>query len=71
MSNVFKATAVVIALGFGAPAQAAQLSLDLTMNNYYGNRAYLVAYVVDTNGQYVSTLYTAGQRERYLADLSR
>jgi hypothetical protein len=71
MYSGFKVAAVVMALALGAPADAAQIKVDLAMKSYGGNRAYLVAYVVDANGQYVSTLYVAGDREKYLAHMDR
>ena len=71
MYSGFKVTAVVLALVLGAPADAAQIKIDLAMKSYSGSRAYLVAYVVDAGGQYVSTLYAAGDREKYLAHMDR
>lgn len=71
MYSGLKVTALVLALALGAPAKAAPIKIDLAMKSYAGNRAYLVAYVVDGSGQYVSTLFVAGEREKYLGHLER
>ena len=71
MFTLLKTATVVAVLGLAAPAQARPFNISITMDSYRGQEAYLAAYIVDANGQYVSTVLTAGTRSRYLADLSR
>lgn len=67
-----KAAAIVTALSVATPALAGQtLSLKGNIKSYYGNRAYAVAYIVDPNGRYVTTIYAAGSRAKYFRHLSR
>jgi hypothetical protein len=63
--------AAVFGCSAAAPADAAPLSLTLTMKPYRGNPAYAAVYVLGPRGEYVSTLHVAGNRARYQADLTR
>ncbi len=71
MMKTLKAAAVVAIVGLAMPAEARRVTVDVVMNSYRGNSAYLAAYIVDGSGRYVSTVLTAGTRSKYLADLSR
>lgn len=75
MLSIFKTTAIAAAAAasivFAAPADARPVTIDVTMNNFRGPYAYMAAYIVDSHGQYVSTVLTAGTRAKYLADLRR
>lgn len=71
MLNTLKAAAVVATIGFAVPAQARPVNVEVAMNPYSGQQAYMAAYIVDASGQYVATIMTAGSRSKYLADLSR
>jgi len=71
MLTSVKAAAVVAALAIAAPADARPVTIEIAMNSYGGQRAYLAAYVVDPSGQYVATVLTAGSRLNYLGHLGR
>jgi len=72
MKFQLKAAALVVALSVASPALAAKtLSFSGTMKSYSGNRAYAVVYLVDSDGQYVSTIYAAGSKGKYFKHLSR
>ncbi len=71
MKTTLLAATLALSLTLAAEAQARPLTIDLTMANYSGREAFLVAYVVDAKGRYVSTLYAAGSSERYFEHLDR
>lgn len=49
--------------------QAAELTVDLDLNNYSGDGAYLVLYLTDAQGQYQRTLWVAGKKAKYYKHL--
>jgi hypothetical protein len=71
MHATLKAAAFVATLAAAAPAEARPLSIQIQMKGYSGNPAYLAAYIVDGQGNYVATALTGGYREHYLAHLDR
>lgn len=71
MNSKILAATLAVGLTLGAEANARPVTIDLTMADYSGNAAFLVAYVVDANGRYTSTLYAAGSYGRYFQHLDR
>ena len=71
MKLTIPAATLAIALTLAAEAQARPLTIDIAMANYSGRQAFLVAYLVDAKGSYVSTLYAAGSYGRYFEHLDR
>ncbi len=71
MKSIVLANTLALGLFFGAEANARPVTIDLTMADYSGNPAFLVAYVVDEKGLYASTLYAAGSNGRYFEHLDR
>jgi len=71
MNTTFKATALLVALTLGAPAMARPVDIAVKMKSYSGQQAYFAAYIVDANGQYVSTVLTAGGSGQYFEHISR
>ena len=65
------ASTLALGLTLAAETQARPLTIDITMANYSGRQAFLVAYLVDAKGSYVSTLYAAGSNGRYFEHLDR
>lgn len=53
-----------------ATAEAANVTVEVSLQNYGGPGAYLAVYVVDASGTYKQTLWVAGQKYRYLGALS-
>ena len=71
-----KTASLTTALTFGlilsaSVAQSRAVTLDLTMSNYAGRPAFVVAYVVDAKGKYLSTVFAAGSNARYFEHLDR
>lgn len=71
MNNLIKSSVLVLALSTASPAAAKSLSISVALNPYRGNAAYAAAYIVDPKGHYVTTVYAAGSRLKYLAHLQR
>jgi hypothetical protein len=70
MNTILKAVTIVAGLTCAAPAIARPVDITVKAASYSGQRAYMVAYIVDPNGRYVSTVLTAG-RGQYLGHLDR
>ncbi|MEO8241942.1 MAG: DUF2271 domain-containing protein [bacterium] len=71
MKTTLLAATLAVGLTVAAAADARSLTIDLKMAGYSGRPAFLVAYVVDGNGRYVSTLYAAGSNGRYFEHFDR
>ncbi len=71
MKTTLLAATLALSLVVAADAEAKSLSIDLKMADYSGRQAFLVAYVVDGKGKYVSTLYAAGSNEKYFEHFDR
>lgn len=71
MNMFVKATVLAATLGLASPVLAKPVTVTAQMAVYFGNAAYLAAYVVDPKGHYVTTVLAAGTRERYLGHLDR
>mgnify|MGYP005985723767 CR=1 FL=1 len=69
MTMILKSAVVVATLALASPLYAKPLSITVDMANFRGPPAYAAAYITDPNGQYVSTVYVAGHRGEYQADL--
>lgn len=69
MTIFIKSAAIAAAFALAAPLQAKPLTVTVQMANFRGPPAYAAAYITDSQGDYVSTLYLAGYRSNYLADL--
>ena len=69
MSLTLKAVALAVGLAVASPVSAKPLSVVIEMASFNGPPAYLAAYITDPSGGYVSTVYVAGQRERFQADM--
>ena len=69
MSIFTKSAAFAVAIALGGPLQAKPLTVTVQMGNFSGPPAYAAAYITDAQGNYVSTLYVAGQKSKYQADL--
>lgn len=65
------ALALMISTALIAPtaAQAANVTITTQMKNYGGKGAYLAVYLVDTAGNYNSTLWVAGTKSKYWGHL--
>lgn len=68
-----KTTAVTIALAGAltgpALAEARELNLSTTLDEYRGDKAYLAIYLTDAQGQYQRTLWVAGRKAKYYKHL--
>lgn len=68
-----KTTAVTIALAGAlagpALAEARELNLSATLDEYRGDKAYLAIYLTDAQGQYQRTLWVAGRKAKYYKHL--
>ena len=71
MKLTIPAAALALVLTLAVEAQARPLTIAIAMANYSGPQAFLVAYLVDAKGSYVSTLYAAGSSGRYFEHLDR
>ncbi len=71
MKATLLAATLAIGLTLAVEADARPLTIDIKMADYSGRQAFLVAYVVDGNGRYVSTLYAAGSYGRFFEHLDR
>jgi len=71
MNMTLKALTLVAGVGLASPALAADLRLSAKINSYSGNRAYAVAYIVDSRGKYVSTIHVAGPKSKYYKHFTR
>lgn len=71
MRVIFTTSLMAVALAVAGPVQAKSVSLSVSIKSYRGNPAYVAAYIVGPKGEYVSTVYAAGSRSNYLADLTR
>ena len=66
--------ATACALALPALAHSRPITLNAQLKNYGGNGAYLAAYLTDSKGTYVRTLWVAGGKAKYhkhLSDWSR
>jgi len=63
--------AVVAAVSLTNPALAGNLMISVDMKSYHGQQAYLAAYIVGPDDEYVATVYVAGTRMNYLRHMSR
>ena len=71
MNLTLPAATLALSLTLAVAAQARPLAIDISMANYSGRQAFLVAYLVDAKGSYVSTLYAAGSSGQYFEHLDR
>ena len=71
MKHAILAATLALGLGLAVRADARPVTFDVAMANYSGRQAYWVAYVVDSKGSYVSTLYAAGGSGRFFEHLDR
>jgi hypothetical protein len=71
MRTLLSSSVLVSALAVASPATAKDLSVSVTLDSYNGPAAYVAAYIVDGKGNYVSTIYAAGSRDKYLRHLAR
>jgi len=69
MTTLLKSTALAVAMALAGPLQAKPLTVSVQMANFSGPPAYAAVYVTDPQGNYVSTLYVAGYKSKYQADL--
>ncbi|MGR3572535.1 DUF2271 domain-containing protein [Brevirhabdus sp.] len=69
MTMYLKSAALVAALVGAGPLSAKTLDVKVDMANFPGPPAYAAAYITDANDQYVATLYVAGRKGEYQADL--
>ncbi|AGI24169.1 hypothetical protein H681_11495 [Pseudomonas sp. ATCC 13867] len=74
MKTAVATLAVAGALAGPALAEARELTLSTTLDEYRGDKAYLAIYLTDADGQYQRTLWVAGRKAKYykhLADWAR
>lgn len=69
MTMLLKSAIVAAALALASPLQAKPLTVTVQIANYYGPPTYAAAYITDGRGKYVATLYVAGRRGQFQADL--
>lgn len=69
MTVYLKSAIAAAALTLAAPLQAKPMTVTVQMANFSGPPAYAAAYITDPKGNYVSTLYVAGYKSKYQADL--
>lgn len=55
---------------FSSMSLAREVSFKTVMNSYGGKGAYLAFYLTDQDGQYIKTLWVAGQKAKYYNHLS-
>jgi Predicted periplasmic protein (DUF2271) len=71
MKSTLLAATLALSLTVAAEVDAKPLSIDIKMADYGGRQAFLVAYLVDAKGHYISTLYAAGSNGRYFEHFDR
>lgn len=64
-----KFCAVALILGMSGAAQAADVTITATLQDYRGDGAYLAIYLADANGSYSRTLWVAGAKHKYYKHL--
>jgi hypothetical protein len=70
MKSLLAALAVTTALTMPGLASARPVTLTTTLSQYGGDGAYLALYVTDPQGAYAGTLWMAGGKSKYYADLT-
>lgn len=60
-----------LALCVGHPALAAEVVVQVQLNEYEGHEAYFALYLTDPDGRYVRTLWISGPEQKYHKDLAR
>ncbi len=70
MKNILTTLALTTALVVPGTVMARNVTLTGVLKNYGGSGAYLAAYVTDSNGQFVATVWVAGGRSKYFKHLS-
>lgn len=71
MKSTVIAATLALSLTLAAEVEARPMTIAVQMADYSGRQAYLVAYVVDAKGRYVSTLWAAGSSDRYFEHFDR
>lgn len=73
MNNFFKIGLLVLSCFFLPSVSSAQKTVKykcmLQMNNYMGEKAYIVVSLINSKGAYEKTLYVMGSNKRWYADL--
>lgn len=69
MNKLSISAALVFGFSLCASAQAKEVTITTTLNNYSGNGAYLAIYLTDAKGQYSQTLWVAGGKNKYYKHL--
>jgi hypothetical protein len=69
MKKLVAALLLGTALATPSFAMAREVTLTTQMSNYYGNNAYIAIYLTQPNGQYDSTIWLAGRKQRFLGEL--
>jgi hypothetical protein len=70
MKRLFAALALTTALTVPGLALARPVTLTTTLNSYGGDGAYLAIYVTDSAGKYAGSLWMAGAKSKYYANLT-
>ncbi|WP_440997499.1 DUF2271 domain-containing protein [Arhodomonas sp. SL1] len=69
MKSILAPLTLTAALALPGMASAAPVTFTTQLNGYGGNGAYLAYYVTDASGNYVGSLWMAGEKSKYYKDL--